>query len=209
MVSYIFSYVTISSILYLNIPSPQKETPPHEQSPPSPDNQEPTPVSVDQPVLDISHQWNHNLCVLLCLLLSLNILFLGSTHFGGNVRASLRGLVMLLCGKGPHCDHPPSTDVCLGMSTSCCCGRGWTDLCGLLFSPYFHPGGRLPGHTETLRLTFRVTALLAVLISCQGRLAEGNAAPPGCPWGGIFILPMTYWWEQLGAARRTFHGFLV
>ena len=80
MVSYIFSYVTISSILYLNIPLPQKETPPHEQSPPSPDNQEPTPVSVDWPVLDVSHQWNHTLCVLLCLLLLLSIVFSGSVH---------------------------------------------------------------------------------------------------------------------------------
>ena len=131
MVSYIFNYGTISSILYLNIPSPQKETPPHEQShpSPSPDNQEPTSVFVDRPVLDVSHQWTHTLCVLLCLLLSLSILFLGSTRFGGSVRASLRGLAMLLCGEGPQCNHPPSEDVCLGMSTfSCCerrcCGRG-------------------------------------------------------------------------------------
>ena len=32
----------------------------------------PLPVSVDRPVLDVSHQWAHTLCVLLCLLLSLS-----------------------------------------------------------------------------------------------------------------------------------------
>ena len=30
-------------------------------------------MSVDQPVLDVSHQWNHTLCALLCLLLSLSV----------------------------------------------------------------------------------------------------------------------------------------
>ena len=35
-------------------------------------------MSVDLPVLDVSHQWNHTLCALLCLLLSLSIVFSGS-----------------------------------------------------------------------------------------------------------------------------------
>ena len=45
-------------------------------------------MSVDWLVLDISHQWNHTLCVL-CLLLSLSIVFLGSVHMVASVRASL------------------------------------------------------------------------------------------------------------------------
>ena len=49
-----------------------------------PDNQ-----SLDLPVLDVCHQWNHALCVLLCLLLSLSILFSGSVHMLVSVRASL------------------------------------------------------------------------------------------------------------------------
>ena len=40
----------------------------------------PLSVSVDWPVLDVSHQWNHTLCVLLCLLLSLCVGFSGSVH---------------------------------------------------------------------------------------------------------------------------------
>ena len=34
---------------------------------PVPDTRNPLSVSVDLPVLDVSHQWNHTLCVLLCL----------------------------------------------------------------------------------------------------------------------------------------------
>jgi len=40
-----------------------------------------TPGTIDLPVLDVSHQWNHTLCVLLCLLLSLSIMFSESVHF--------------------------------------------------------------------------------------------------------------------------------
>ena len=54
----------------------------------APDNQ-----SLDLPVLDVGHQWNHARCVFLCLLLSLSILFSGSVHMVGNARASLLFLV--------------------------------------------------------------------------------------------------------------------
>lgn len=50
-----------------------------------PDNQDPT-LCVDLPVLDVSHQWNHTLCVL-CLLLSMSIS--GSIHMIASVRAPL------------------------------------------------------------------------------------------------------------------------
>ena len=46
-------------------------------------------MSVDLPVLDVSDQWNHTLCVLLCLPLSLSIRFSGSVHMVVSVRASL------------------------------------------------------------------------------------------------------------------------
>ena len=42
-------------------------------------------MSVDQPVLDICHQWNHTLCVLF----SLSILFSGSVYVVASVRVSL------------------------------------------------------------------------------------------------------------------------
>ena len=48
-------------------------------SSPAPDKQEPLSVSVDLPILHISYQWNHTLCVLLCLLPSRSIKFSGST----------------------------------------------------------------------------------------------------------------------------------
>ena len=53
-----------------------------------PDNQ-----SLDLPVLDVCHQWNHALCVLLCLLLSLSILFSGFIPFVAGVRVSSSVLV--------------------------------------------------------------------------------------------------------------------
>ena len=40
----------------------------------------PLSVSVDRPALHISHQWNHTLCVPLCLLLSLSVVSSGSVH---------------------------------------------------------------------------------------------------------------------------------
>ena len=48
----------------------------------------PLSVSVDRPVLHISHGWNHTLCVLLCLLLSLSIVFSGLVHVVASVRVS-------------------------------------------------------------------------------------------------------------------------
>lgn len=45
-------------------------------------------LSVDRPVLDVSHQRTHTLWVLLCLLPSLSIVFSGSLHVVMNVRAS-------------------------------------------------------------------------------------------------------------------------
>lgn len=53
----------------------------------APDN--PISLSVDLPVPDISHEWNHTLCVLLCPLLSLSIMFSKSIHVVVSVRASL------------------------------------------------------------------------------------------------------------------------
>ena len=44
---------------------------------------------VDLPVWDISYKWNHVLCVLLCLLLSLSIMCSRSIHTVACVRASL------------------------------------------------------------------------------------------------------------------------
>ena len=44
---------------------------------------------MDRPVLDICHQWNHTLCVFVCLLPSLSIVFSSFIHSVGRVRASL------------------------------------------------------------------------------------------------------------------------
>lgn len=62
----------------------------------------PLPVSLDQPVLHISHLWNHTLYVPLCLLLLLSVVFSGSVHMAVSVRASFRGRVMLPCMEGRH-----------------------------------------------------------------------------------------------------------
>lgn len=45
--------------------------------------------SSDLPVQDVSYQWNHTLCVLLCLLFSLSSVCSGSSHAVACVRASL------------------------------------------------------------------------------------------------------------------------
>ena len=65
---------------------PEHSVTPKEPQPPR--TTTPLSVSVDLPVLDVSHQWNRTVCVLLCLLLSLSIVFSGSLHVVMNVRAS-------------------------------------------------------------------------------------------------------------------------
>ena len=58
-------------------------------SPPQPlTTRNPLSMSVDQPVLDVSHQWDHTLRVL-CLLLSLSIVFSGPVYVVASIRASL------------------------------------------------------------------------------------------------------------------------
>lgn len=46
-------------------------------------------LSMDLPVLDISHEWDHTLYVLLCLVLSLSIMCSRFVHIVACVRASL------------------------------------------------------------------------------------------------------------------------
>ena len=71
----------------------QKKSCPHQQSPPSPPwpltTRNPLSVSVGLPVLHVSHQWSHSLCVLLCLLLSLSIVSSGSVLVVASVSVSL------------------------------------------------------------------------------------------------------------------------
>ena len=98
-----------SSLLYnfQTLPSPQRTTSsPLAVTPPqqvlAPTN--PRPVSVNLPVLDVSHQWNHNCVLLLCLLLSLSIVSPDSIHVVVSVRASL--LLMpesMTCRCPGHC----------------------------------------------------------------------------------------------------------
>ena len=49
----------------------------------------PLPVSVDRPVLDVSRQGNHTMCVLMCLLLSLSKRILRVSPMVASVRVSL------------------------------------------------------------------------------------------------------------------------
>ena len=75
---------------FQNVPSPKRKPVPISSHPPQPlTTRNPLSVSVDQPVLDVSHQWDHTLRVLLCLLLSLSIVFSGSVHMVVSVWASL------------------------------------------------------------------------------------------------------------------------
>ena len=81
-------------------PSPLAVTPLHQVLAPT----NPCPVSVNLPVLDVSHQWNHNCVLLLCLFLSLSIVSPGSIHVVVSVRASL--LLMpesMTCRCPGHC----------------------------------------------------------------------------------------------------------
>ena len=64
----------------------------------------PLPVSVDLPVLDVSYQWSHTPCILLCLPVSLSIMCSGSTHTVACVGASL--LFIPLCGPHSVSIHP-------------------------------------------------------------------------------------------------------
>ena len=65
--------------------------------------------SADLPVQDVSYQWNHTLCVLLCLLFSLSSVCSGSSHAVACVRASLffHDCVIFHCVNRPHAVYPP------------------------------------------------------------------------------------------------------
>ena len=114
---------------FQNIPSLQKKAPsPSAVTPPPPQ-----PLTIrnhslcmDRPVLDVFRQWNHTLCVLLCLLLSLSIVFSGSIHV---VERFLHPFSWLRdapgCG-GTTFVYPSSVDGHLGCFysgcyESCCC----------------------------------------------------------------------------------------
>ena len=59
--------VDITTLCFQSVPSPQKKPPPYEVTPPLPQPptaRNPLSVSVDQPVLGVSPQWGHTLCVL-------------------------------------------------------------------------------------------------------------------------------------------------
>ena len=65
--------------------------------------------SADLPVQDVSYQWNHTLCVLLCLLFSLSSVCSGSSHAVACVRALLffHNCVIFHCVNRPHAVYPP------------------------------------------------------------------------------------------------------
>ena len=104
---------------FQNVPSPKRKPVPISSHPPQPlTTRNPLSVSVDQPVLDVSHQWDHTLRVLLCLLLSLSIVFSGSVHVVAIVRASLLSVAEGCCwvwkdtlthGRTPSCVHSWAT----------------------------------------------------------------------------------------------------
>ena len=73
---------TSPSVQFQNIPSPRKQPRPLPQ-PLTTTN----PLSVDLPVLDVSHQRNHTLCVRVWLL-SRSIVFARSVHVVASVRAT-------------------------------------------------------------------------------------------------------------------------
>ena len=124
------SCVTITTTNFWIFSLPQKKPCPHQQSLPcSPARQqEPTLCIHGSAALHVSCQWNHTLCIPLCLLLSLSIMFSGSAHVVASVGASLLcGWVMLQCVEGP-CVYRPLMDVqVVSTSGSCeshCCEHG-------------------------------------------------------------------------------------
>ena len=81
-------YIFIITNFNITIPQSKTLSPSPHPLPQPLTTRNPLSVSVDWPVLDVSHQWNHTLCVLLCLLLSLSIVFSGSIYMVASVRAS-------------------------------------------------------------------------------------------------------------------------
>ena len=98
----------------------------------------PPSVFVNQPVLNVSHQWNHTPCVLLCLLISLSIVFSGSVHVVASVRASplfrAKGCSLVWRNYVAFIHH-------LWMDTWCelCCYKhSWMSIClNISFSTIF------------------------------------------------------------------------
>ena len=77
-------------------------------------------MSVDHPVLDVSHQRNHTLCVLLCLLLSLSIVFSGPIRVVGRALHPFSWLRDAPgCGRTTFV-YPSSVDDHLGCFHSGC-----------------------------------------------------------------------------------------
>ena len=70
-------------------PCPQEQSLLLPLSPWTPTTTDLLSVSMDLPVLDVSYQWTHTPCVLLCLLLSLSIVCSGSIHVVACIRASV------------------------------------------------------------------------------------------------------------------------
>ena len=74
---------TIITVQFQNFPFLKRSPIPISSHPPLPPPQSlttrnPLCVSADRPVLDVSHQWSHTQCALLCLPLSLSVVFSGS-----------------------------------------------------------------------------------------------------------------------------------
>jgi hypothetical protein len=84
--------IFLSLFKFQYIPSPQGQPRPHEQSPcllPGMGYLQVPFPSLDLPVLDVSYQWSHTLCGLVCLLLSLGLVSSGSLHIVECIRTSL------------------------------------------------------------------------------------------------------------------------
>ena len=116
-------------------------------SPPPPQpltTRNPLSVSVDLPVLDVSHQWNHTLCVPLRLasLTEHRVLRVRPHVSECQGFSPFHGWVMVPCVEGPCGVYLSSVDGHLGCSSlgcceSCCCKHSWTSICLNIFFQVF------------------------------------------------------------------------
>ena len=99
----------------------------------------PRSVSVDAPVLDVSHPWHPTPCVLLCLLLSLSVVASRSVRVVPSVvLLSLPGPVMLSCLERPPlfiCSSVESSELfpLWGVVARAAVNTRVQVLCGLCF----------------------------------------------------------------------------
>lgn len=144
-------------------PAPTRSHSPFPPKFPSPESYSPMSVSTDLPPLDGSYEWNHTIGGLLCLNLSLSIMFSSCIH----VVECIGTHFFLLLNNIPLSRHTTFfssvhqlVDVwvvsAFGCHESCCYEQSYTSFTWMYFSIFLdiYLGVEFLGHVITLCLTF-------------------------------------------------------